>query len=105
MVAKESHSGRMPRMKTTQEFRRMERIVKGYANHRRLQILELLSKQPDLSIESIANHIKSGYENTSDHLRKMSSAGLLEKRNDGPNVLHRLSPRAEVILAFCKKLR
>lgn len=83
----------------------MERIVKGYANHKRLQILELLYAKPDQTIDSISTAIKSGYENTSDHLRKMSAAGLLLKRNDGPSVLHKLSPRAELILAFCKKLK
>jgi len=92
-------------MRSLQEFRRLELIVKGYANYRRLQILELLHAKPEQSIENIAEAIKSGYENTTDHLRKMTAAGLLYKRHDGPSVLHRLTPRAELIVAFCKKLQ
>ena len=92
-------------MKSLEGFRHMERIVKGFANYRRLEILELLHAKPNQTIEEISELIKSGYENTSDHLRKMNAAGLLLKRNQGPSVLHRLSPRAEAILAFCKKLR
>ena len=85
-------------------FRAIERIVKGFANHRRLQILELLKKEPELSVDEIADRLSTGYMNTSDHVRKMAVAGLVMKRNDGPNVRHRLTPRADFILAFCKKL-
>ncbi len=92
-------------MKNLQEYRRVERVVKGFANCRRLQILELLKNKPELSIENISAHIKSGYENTSDHLRKMNAAGLLFKRNKGPSVLYKLTPRADAILVFCKKLQ
>ena len=85
-------------------FRRLERIVKGFANHRRLQILDLLKREPELSIADIADRLKIGYENTSDHIRKLAIAGLVLKRNQGTTVLHKLTPRAEDILVFCKKL-
>ena len=85
-------------------YRGLERIIKGFANHRRLQILELLKKEPELSVEAISERLNAGYMNTSDHLRKMAIAGLLLKRSQGPAVLHKLTPRAEAILAFCKKL-
>ena len=86
------------------DYRRMERIVKGFANHRRLQIIDLLRKEPELTLEQIAERLRIGYMNTSDHVRRMALAGLVMKRNDGPRVHHKLTPRAEVILAFCKKL-
>ncbi len=82
----------------------LERIVKGFANHRRLQILDLLNKEAELSVLDIANKLKTGYENTSDHIRKLAIAGLVMKRSDGPNVRHRLTPRAQSILAFCNTL-
>ncbi len=86
-------------------YRQLERIAKGFANHRRLQIFELLHRQPELSVADIAERLKIGYENASDHIRKMAIAGLLLKRNRGPAVLHKLTPRAESILVFCKKLQ
>ena len=91
-------------MQKGSEYRRLERIIKGFANHRRLQILNLLKREPELSVDDISERLHIGYMNTSDHLRKMAIAGLLLKRADGPNVRHKLTSRAESILAFCKKL-
>jgi DNA-binding transcriptional ArsR family regulator len=87
------------------DYRKVESILKGFANHNRLRILELLAKQPELSVADISEKLKMGYENASDHIRKMAIAGLIMKRNDGPHVRHKLTPRAMVILAFCKKLQ
>ncbi len=90
---------------STINYRQLERIVKGFANHRRLQILELLRQRPELSVVDISETLKIGYENASDHLRKMAIAGLLLKRYEGNIVRHKLTPRAESILVFCKRLQ
>lgn len=87
------------------DYRKAERLLKGFANHNRLRILELLAREPELSVAQISEKLKIGYENTSDHIRKMAIAGLLMKRNDGPNVRHKLTPRAVSILVFCKRLQ
>jgi len=87
------------------EHRKIERIVKGFANHNRIRILELLNNKPELSVVEISETLKIGYENASDHIRKMAIAGLLMKKNSGPSVLHKLTPRAQSILVFCKKLQ
>jgi len=87
------------------EYRKIERIVKGFANHNRIKILELLDNKPELSVVEISEILKMGYENTSDHIRKMAIAGLLMKKNSGPSVLHKLTPRAKSILVFCKRLQ
>jgi len=85
-------------------YRKIEIVVKGFANHRRLQILALLSKEPELSVDDISERLKIGYQNASDHIRKLAIAGLVMKRSNGTSVLHKLSTRAESILVFCKKL-
>ena len=87
------------------EYRRMERIVKGFANHRRLEMLDLLKRSPELSVADIAERLHMGYENASDHLRKMAIAGLVLKRNEGLLVRHKLTERAQTVLVFCKKLQ
>ena len=86
-------------------YRQLERIVKGFANHHRLGILNLLKREPELSVDGIAEKLHIGYENASDHVRKLAIAGLVLKRNDGSAVRHRLTPRAESILVFCKRLK
>jgi len=86
------------------DYRRVERKLKGFANHNRLKIMTLLEKQPELSVLDISEKLKIGYENTSDHVRKLAVAGLIMKRNDGSSVLHKLTPQAKSILVFCKTL-
>ncbi len=86
------------------DYRRLERILKGVASHRRVQILDLLHTEPELSVLQISEKLKMGYENASDHVRKMAVAGLLLKRNEGAAVRHKLTPRAESMLVFCKRL-
>jgi len=84
--------------------RRIERVVKGFANHRRIQILDLLREEPELSVDDIAKKLHIGYENASDHIRKLAITGLVMKRYQGTSVRHKLTSRAESVLIFCKKL-
>ena len=85
-------------------FRALERIVKGFANHRRIEMLHLLQREPELSVEDIAERLKIGYENASEHVRKLAIAVLVMKRNDGRSVRHKLTRRANDVLMFCKTL-
>lgn len=84
--------------------REVERILKGVANHRRVEILALLSQKPELSVEEVSEKLRIGYQNASDHIRKMAIAGLVMKRSDGAAVRHKLTKRGEVMLVFCKRL-
>ena len=86
-------------------YLKLERIIKGFANHRRLQILDLLKKEPGLSVDDISNRLNIGYENTSDHVRKLAIAGLVTKSSRSTSVIHKLTIRAQSILVFCKKLQ
>ena len=89
---------------TNVNYRKIERIIKGFANHRRIEMLMLLKHEPELSVEDMAKKLKIGYENASDHMRKLAIAGLIMKRNDGRSVRHKLTPRGQLILTFCKTL-
>ena len=85
-------------------YRQIERIVRGFSSHRRGEILDLLKAEPELSVAEISEKLKIGYENASDHVRKLAIAGLVMKRNEGSAVRHKLTPRGESILVFCKRL-
>lgn len=80
----------------------LERLVKGYSNHRRIQILELLEREPELSVNEIAVKVKIDTKNASQHIRRMAIAGLLLKRNQNKNVRHKLSDKGLKILIFLK---
>ncbi|OHA32143.1 MAG: hypothetical protein A2928_00405 [Candidatus Taylorbacteria bacterium RIFCSPLOWO2_01_FULL_45_15b] len=85
-------------------YRKLERVIKGFANHRRIEIMNLLFLESELSVDEIAEKTTIGYMNASDHVRKMAIAGLVLKRSDGNSVRHALTPLAKSILVFCKKL-
>ncbi len=38
--------------------RQLERVVKGFANHRRIQIMSLLKTEPELSLSGISRRLK-----------------------------------------------
>ncbi len=86
------------------EWKKIERIVKGVANHRRIQIIELLKRKPELSVAGIADELKINFKTASDHIRRLSIAGLVLKRYEGNFVRHKLTKRAQSILKFLRIL-
>ena len=91
-------------MKNKLKYRKLERIVKGFANHRRLQILELLGNEPELSVQEISEKLKSEMKNISAHITKMAIEGLLMKRSDSKSIRHKLTRRGIIILKFVRML-
>lgn len=82
--------------------RELERIVKGFANHNRLKILDLLDKKSDLSVQEISEMLKSDFKNISAHIGKMHISGLIQKKSEGNLVRHKLSKRGKSILQFVR---
>ena len=87
------------------QYKKIEKIVKGFANHRRLQILELLEKTPSLSVDGVSQNLSVGFFTISDHIRKLAAAGLAEKNYKGRFLLHTLTKRGRHILSFCKMFK
>lgn len=85
-------------------YRQLERIVKGFASHRRIEILELLKREPELSVDEISEKLNINFKTASEHLRRLAIAGLLLKRSEGNNVRHKLTERAQSILKFLRIL-
>jgi len=84
---------------------RLERVVKGFANHRRIQILELLEARPELTLQQMANTLGISNRTASEHIRKAAAAGLIFKQHHGGReVHHRLSARAIAVLPFLRSL-
>jgi len=90
--------------KETKSFRQLERVAKGFANHRRIEILELIQKEPELSVMQIADRLKINFKTISEHVRRLAIAGLVLKRNQGASVCHKLSDRGVIILKFLRTL-
>ena len=84
--------------------KQLERIVKGFANHRRIQIMSLLKVEPELSLTGISGRLKIDIKTAAAHVSRLAIAGLVLKRADGRLVHHSLTPRAEQILIFLRTL-
>ena len=85
-------------------YRKLERIVKGFANHRRISILELLDKAPELSVIEISTKTNSNFKTISEHIRRLAISGLVIKRSVKSSVRHKLTDRGDSILKFLRTL-
>lgn len=86
------------------KVKKIERIMKGVANHRRIQILELLGEEPELSVLDISIRLKINFKTASEHIRRLYIAGLVYKRSRTTHVFHTLSPLGFTLLKFLRKL-
>jgi DNA-binding MarR family transcriptional regulator len=86
-------------MKTAKQ---LERYFKGASNHRRIEILFLVGKVDDLTLEQIAKRLSCNIKTASEHTRRLVNAGLMNKKYQGRSVLHSLSPYGKSFLAFAK---
>jgi DNA-binding transcriptional ArsR family regulator len=84
--------------------KRLEKVVKGFANHRRIEILELLARYPELCVGEIFHQLQIEIRTASEHLRRLSIAGLVLKRYEGREVRLTLTERARDILRFLHTL-
>ena len=78
--------------------------MKGVANHRRIEIIDLLAHAPELSVFDIAERLKINFKTTSEHIRRLALAGMVMKRNDKNFVRHALTPFGKSILKFLRTL-
>ena len=80
--------------------KQLERHFKGVANHRRIEILRLISKNSGVSLEDIANTLDCNIKTISEHTRRLVQAGLVDKKYHGRTVEHSLSPYGKQLIKF-----
>lgn len=85
------------------EPKKLERIFKGVANHRRIQILVLIKKNPEITLFSIAQNLKANFKTIAEHTRRLVIAGLINKARAGNTALHTLSPYGERVYNILKE--
>jgi predicted transcriptional regulator len=85
-------------------FKRLERIVRGFSNHRRIEILHLLDFKGELDLTRISRELGVNFKTCSEHARRLTAAGLVYKRSKGPKVLHTVSPWGQKTLMFLRTL-
>ena len=85
-------------------YQQLERVVRGFSNHRRIQIMDLLQRFPEKSVIEIANELHINFKTASEHIRRLAITGLLVKRSDGVSIRQRLTSRGTLILKFLRTL-
>ncbi|MDE2079696.1 MAG: winged helix-turn-helix transcriptional regulator [Patescibacteria group bacterium] len=85
-------------------FHYYERIVRGFSNHRRIEILGLLAQSPQMSVLEIADALRINFKTASEHIRRLAIADLVSKRSDGTSIRHSLTPRGTSVLKFLRTL-
>ncbi len=80
--------------------KKLERHFKGVANHRRIQILQIIELHPNLTLADIADRMKGNIKTLSEHTRRLALAGLIEKTYEGRDVRHKLSRYGKIFMKF-----
>jgi predicted transcriptional regulator len=81
-------------------------ILKGAANHYRVEILHLLAGNGDgLSTDVIVENLEANYQTGSHHIRKLVDAGLVKSWQKGRNRLHGLTECGQSFITFLKTLK
>ena len=80
--------------------KQLERYFKGVANHRRIEILRLISKAEGITVDGTCQSLNANFKTISEHIRRLVHAGLVNKKYRGRQVEHFLSPYGKKFLKF-----
>jgi DNA-binding transcriptional ArsR family regulator len=89
---------------SSKHFHKLEKIVRGFSNHRRIEIMHLLCERPELSLIEISEKLKIHFKTASEHVRRLALADIVTKRAEGHFVRHSLTDRGHFILKFLRTL-
>ncbi len=80
--------------------KQIERHVKGIANHRRIDILLLISQGKGITLDNISKILDCNFKTISGHTLKLVNAGLVDKNYNGRYILHSVSPYGKIFVKF-----
>lgn len=97
-------------MKTVEKIKiktakQMERHLKGIANHHRIEILLLIDKCKNITLENIISDLDANPKTIGEHTRRLYYAGLINKKHRGNFVEHTLSPYGRRFVSFLKSFQ
>lgn len=84
------------------KIKKMEKVMKGSANHWRIAILFLLEKEPELTVMEVSETLGGSFVTIASHLQKMESSGLIYKNQRSTMVEHVLTPTGKEILKLLR---
>jgi len=88
-----------------EQIKELEKLLKCLANNRRLLIIKLLKKYPNLTVGQISGVMKLSFRATSRHLNNLYKQSIVEKRQKSLNMHYSLSKTTnQVIETITSKL-
>ena len=86
------------------QYKLGEKIMKGVANHRRIQILQLLAQHPNLTLYEIRDGLGIANQTACEHIRRLYHSDLIQKKPFGRCTLHRLSQKGRQMVIWLTRL-
>ena len=92
----------MAKIKTAKQ---MERHLKGMANHHRIEILLFIADNDGATLDDIITALGANEKTLGEHTRRLSVAGLVNKKYRGKFVEHALSPYGKTFVRFLRSFQ
>jgi|SRR3990167_9745543 len=89
----------MEKLKTPKQI---ERHIKGVANHRRIEILLLISNNEGITLDQVIERMGANRKTIGEHARRLYNAGLIDKNYRGRFIKLFLSPYGKIFIKFIK---
>jgi len=83
----------------------MERHLKGMANHHRIEILLFIADNDGATLDDIITALGANEKTLGEHTRRLSVAGLVNKKYRGKFVEHALSPYGKTFVRFLRSFQ
>lgn len=85
--------------------KQMERHLKGMANHYRIKILLYIADNDGATLDGIVTALGANEKTLGEHTRRLTVAGLVNKKYRGKFVEHTLSPYGKTFVSFLKSFQ
>ena len=83
----------------------MERHLKGMANHHRIEILLFIANNDRATLDDIVTTLEANEKTLGEHTRRLSVAGLVNKKYRGKFLEHSLSPYGKTFVNFLRSFQ
>lgn len=84
---------------------KLAEIAKGFSNKHRIGMLILLQKTSGLSVSELGDVLGISFRVASEHSRRLTQAGLVNKISSAQQVEHVLTPTGKRVAKFLQELK
>ena len=84
-------------------FYKWQNMFKGVSNHRRIEMLFWVDKNPGVGTAEVISSLKINYQTGASHMQKLVRSGLLLSYRKGIGIGHWVSPLGKSIIRLLIK--